>query len=156
MHSEKNLLALGVPSMYFDYDHRIPAHVELVKIPQNPYEGQEIPSQSTQFLNPHMYNCRIHTMKIFPDGSRLIVAYSNEKNDSWCKLFTLPESLDDEGMSFLVTISHSAMYNNITFLQTVISSTMYVIHAMFIFTILYTAINIVVTYSYNSYTIYER
>lgn len=102
LHSEKNLLVLGVPSVYFEYDHRIPAHVQFVKVPQNHHEV--IRFKPTQFVKPYLYNYRIHEMKIFPDGSRLIVAYSNDRNDSWCKIFTLPESLDDEGKSLSVNI----------------------------------------------------
>ena len=96
---EKNLIALGVPYVYFAYDHRLPTHVRLAKIPQNLFECELINSQSTKFLNPHMYNCRINHMKLFPDGSRLLVTYANERRGSWCKIFTLPETLDDEGNS---------------------------------------------------------
>ena len=98
LNSERDLLlALGAPMVYFDYNHRIPAHVELVKIPQHPDKCKVIPSHSTQFVNPHMWNCRIQNMKFFPDGSRLIVVYSNEQKDSWCKIFTLSELVDDDG-----------------------------------------------------------
>jgi hypothetical protein len=99
-----SLLALGVPQVYFDYHHRIPAHVEFVKIPQHPYECKVIPSQSTQFVNPHIYGCRIHNMKYFPDGSRLIITYSNDKEGSWCKIYTLPESVDDQGRFYVYLI----------------------------------------------------
>ena len=100
LHPERNLLALGVPSVYFNYDHRLPTHIRLAKIPENPHECHLINSEATQFLNPHMYNCRINNMKLFPDGSRLLVTYSNEKNGSWCKIFTLPDTVDYEGNSF--------------------------------------------------------
>lgn len=103
LYPERNLLVLGVPSVYFDFDHRLPTHVRLAKIPQNLFECEQIKSQSTQFLNPHMYNCRINHMKLFPDGSRLLVTYSNERRESWCKIFTLPETLDDEGNSCVLS-----------------------------------------------------
>ena len=105
LHLESTMLALGVPFVYFNYEHRIPTHIQLVKLPENPRncEVHEIPSLLTKFVKPTMDECRINKLKFFPDGSKLIVIYSNEKNESWCKIFTLPKSLDDEG-NFLLYV----------------------------------------------------
>ncbi|XP_028405709.1 uncharacterized protein LOC114528275 [Dendronephthya gigantea] len=95
LHPEKNLLALGILSQYYEYEHRIPAHIQFLKMPENPFQATVI--TSSQFVNPHLYECRIHKMKIFPDGSKLFVTYSREQEGSWCKIFTFPESCNDEG-----------------------------------------------------------
>lgn len=97
LHPERNVLVLGILSQYYEYEHRIPAHIQLIKIPENPFQATVI--TSPQFVNPHLYECRIQKMKIFPDGCKLFVTYSREQQGSWCKMFTFPESFDDEGNS---------------------------------------------------------
>lgn len=100
-HSEKNILVLGVPSVYFDFERRIPAHINIASVPQNALSENVDEPVQTRFVYPHMRNCQIQTMKFFPDASRLIVTYSSESDGSWCTLFTLPQLLDDEGTIFL-------------------------------------------------------